>query len=485
MNRVLAFDMGASSGRAMLGEFDGEKIKITELHRFQNDPVQVFGTLYWDTLRLFFDIKKGISAAVHAGGFDSLAIDTWGVDFGLIGGDGQPVSIPVHYRDNRTDGYRDFAVPTDDMYMSTGIQDMQINTVYQLDYLVKHKPEQLEATDKMLFTPDLLNYFLCGQKKTEYTIASTASLLDAKKRDWDWELIDKLNIPSNIFCDIVMPGTQCGVLTEEIQEELQAPAAKVVCIGSHDTASAVASVPTQEKDFIYISSGTWSLLGTETPEPIINEKALKYNCTNEGGVGGMIRFLKNIMGTWLIQESRRQWIREGNEYSFGELEGMARECEPFRCFIDVDHPDFIKAGNMPRRIKAFCERTGQYVPQTPGEVVRCIDESLALKYRYAISCIADCTGREYKTINIVGGGVNSKLLCQMAADASGMKVIAGPSEATVFGNVAVQLMAQGVLKDLAEVRRVVANSVETEEYLPVGTEKWDGAYKKFIETIIG
>lgn len=485
MNRVLAFDMGASSGRAMLGEYDGEKIKITELHRFQNDPVQVMGTLYWDTLRLIFDIKKGISAAVHSGGFDSLAIDTWGVDFGLVGKDGQLVGNPVHYRDNRTDGYRNFAVPTDDMYMSTGIQDMQINTVYQLDYLVKHKPEQLEATDKMLFTPDLLNYFLCGQKKTEYTIASTASLLDAKKRDWDWALIDKLYIPRNIFCDIVMPGTVCGTLTEEIQEELQAPAANVVCIGSHDTASAVASVPTQEKDFIYISSGTWSLLGTEAPEPIINEKALKYNCTNEGGVAGMIRFLKNIMGTWLIQESRRQWIREGNEYSFGELEGMAKECEPFRCFIDVDHPDFIKAGNMPRRVKAFCERTGQYVPQTPGEVVRCIDESLALKYRYAISCIADCTGRDYKTINIVGGGVNSKLLCQMAADASGMKVIAGPSEATVFGNVAVQLMAQGVLKDLAEVRRVVANSVETEEYLPRDTEKWDAAYKKFMETIIG
>lgn len=479
MSRVLAFDMGASSGRAMLGEYDGGKIKITELHRFSNDPVQIAETLYWDTLRLVYNIKKGITAAVHSGGFDSIGVDTWGVDFGLIGYDGQMVGNPVHYRDNRTDEYGDFIVPQNDLYMKTGIQHMQINTVFQLDYLVRKKPELLEATKKLLFTPDLMNYFLCGEMKAEYTIASSSALMDAKKRDWDWEIIDKAGIPRHIFCDIVMPGTVCGQLTQELQEELSAPAAKVICITSHDTASAVASVPTQEKDFIYISSGTWSLLGTEVPEPIINEKALAYNFTNEGGFGGSIRFLKNIMGTWLIQESRRQWMREGKEYSFGELESMAKESKSFQCFIDVDHPDFIKAGNMPERIKRHCRESGQYVPQTPGEVVRCIDESLALKYKYAILCIRDCTGAAYQTVNIVGGGVNSKLLCQMTADASGMKVTAGPSEATVYGNVGVQLMAQGVLKDIAHVREVVASSVQLDVYEPQDTEKWDEAYNVF------
>jgi len=319
--------------------------------------------------------------------------------------------------------------------------------------------------------------------KSEYTIASTSQMLDAKKRDWDYGLIDKVGIPRKILCDIVHPGTVCGYLSDDICSELNAPKAAVLCIGSHDTASATVSVPTEEKDFIYISSGTWSLLGTELKEPVINEKALKYNCTNEGGVNKTIRFLKNIMGTWLIQECRRQWIREGNEYGYGELEAMAKECEPFKCFIDVDDDDFVKPGNMPERVRKHCERSGQYVPKTPGEVVRCIDESLALKYKYAIECIEDCTGLKYKTVNIVGGGTKSRLLCRMTADASGRKVVAGPDEATVYGNAAVQLMAQGEIEDVAEIRRVVKASCKLEEYEPEDTLKWDEVYKRFLEII--
>lgn len=481
MSRILAFDFGASSGRAMLGQYKDGKITIKELHRFTNDPVNVRGTLYWDVLRLLYDMKKGIVAAVNDGGFDSIGVDTWGVDFGMIGFDGQLVQNPVHYRDNRTDGWDECPVSKDEVYAATGIQQMQINTINQLDYMVRNKPEMLERTDKILFMPDLLNYFLTGVMKCEYTEASTSQMLDAHKRDWNYELLEKVSIPSRILLDLVKPGTLCGKLSDDICEELGAPKADVVCVASHDTASAVASVPSLRDDFIYISSGTWSLLGTELKEPIINEKAKSYNFTNEGGVNNTIRFLKNIMGTWLIQESRRQWIREGSEYGFGELEAMARESKPFRCFIDVDSDAFIKPGNLPRRIREFCKKTGQYEPQTPGEVVRCIDESLAMKYKENIEAMKDLTGKHYETIHIVGGGGQSALLCQMAADASGMEVIAGPTEATVLGNIAVQLMARGELKNIQEVREAVIRSSELKEYKSENQEEWEQAYKTYKE----
>ena len=485
MANLLAFDLGASSGRAMLAEYSDGKIKMRELHRFTNDPVTVCGTMYWDILRLVFNIKKGITEAVNAGGFDSVGIDTWGVDFGLIDGDGQLIGNPVHYRDKRTDDYKQFKVPFDEVYKSTGIQFMQINTLFQLDALLKNRPEEIETAKNMLFTPDLLNYFLCGEMKTEYTMASTSQMLDAQKRDWDYSLIDKAGIPRRLLGDIVKPGTVCGKLSVEIREELGAPEAEVICIASHDTASAVAAVPTEEDDFIYISSGTWSLLGTELKEPIINEKALKYNFANEGGVNNTIRFLKNIMGTWIIAECRRQWAREGQEYGFGDLEQMARESAPFASFIDVDHEDFIKPGNMPRRIKEHCQKSGQHIPETPGEVIRCVDESLALRYRQAIGQTEDCTGVDYKTVNIVGGGVKSALLCQMTANATGKTVTAGPDEATVLGNIAIQLMARGVLKDIKEVRRVIANSSETIRYSPKDTDDWNAAYERYLKLTKG
>ncbi len=483
MSRMLAFDFGASSGRAMLAKYVDGRIEMKEIHRFTNDPVIVRGTMYWDILRLMYEIKKGITAAVIDGGFDYIGIDTWGVDFGLIDQDGQIMSNPVHYRDKRTDDYLNFQLPKEEVYDITGLQNMQINTLHQLDSIVKSRLDTLKQAKKMLFIPDLLNYLLTGEMKAEYTIASTSQLLNAKDRNWDLSLIRKAGIPEHLLCEICAPGTICGVLDEEIQQELSAPPAKVVCIASHDTASAVASVPTHEKDFIYISCGTWSLIGTEVDEPIITKKAFDHNFTNEGGVEGKIRFLKNIMGTWLIQESRRQWIREGKEFGFGELESMAKECEEVGAYIDVDNPNFIKPGNIPMKVREYCENTGQKVPQSPGEIIRCIDESLALKFAYAIKCIEDCTGKEYKTINIVGGGAQSALLCRMTANATGKTVIAGPFEATVLGNIGIQLMAGGELSNVQEIREAVIKSSELKEFAPQDTQKWAEAYEKFIKIV--
>ncbi len=487
MARVLAFDFGASSGRAMIGEYAGGDIAVREIHRFSNDPVNINDTLYWDVLRLFFEIKQGISKAVQDGGFDTIGIDTWGVDFGLIGGDGQLVSNPVHYRDKRTDGYKTLGLyqktTPEQIYRSTGIQEIQFNTLHQLAYLAEEEPGQLARTSKVLFTPDLLNYFLTGEMKTEYTIASTSQMLDAKKRDWDYRLIGEAGIDPAILCEITMPGNVCGVLRPEIQEELNAPPAKVMCIASHDTASAVSVVPTQDKHPMYISSGTWSLMGTELGEPITSREAWEYNFTNEGGAGRTIRYLKNIMGTWLNQECRRQWMREGREYSFSQLDGMAGQCAPFLCFIDVDAPDFMHPGNMPRRIREYCARTGQPVPETEGEVIRCIDESLALKYRNTAEGMEKMVGFGNDTIHILGGGANSALLCQMAADATGKDVLAGPTEATVLGNIMMQLIAAGEVRDIAEARAIVARTEEIRRYAHKDGKAWDAAYARYQDLV--
>jgi len=487
--RILAFDFGASSGRAMIATFDGTKIDLKEIHRFSNDPVLVNGTLYWDTLRLFHEIKQGITKAWHDGGFDSIGIDTWGVDFGLFDKDGRMLENPIHYRDTRTDGIMDKAfaiVPREDIYNSTGIQIMKINTLFQLVSIAQNRPELLERADKLLFTPDLFNYLLTGNMTTEYTIASTSQMLDVFSRDWDKEMLRKLGIPSHILTDIVQPGTVVGKLSDAICEELGVPAVDVIAIASHDTASAVISVPAippQDKDFIYISCGTWSLFGTELDQPIVNEDSIRYNFTNEGGYNGTIRYLKNIMGLWLIQESRRQWIREGQNVSYADLEREALAVAPFRCFIDPDEDIFSGPGNMPKRVREFCEKTGQYVPQTTGEVMRCIYESLAMKYRYTLNALEDITGKKYNSMHVVGGGTKDNFLCQLAANACKIPVIAGPIAATVLGNAVNQLMASGDVADLAEARKVISNSFDTIRYEPKDTADWDSAYENFVKII--
>jgi rhamnulokinase/L-fuculokinase len=484
---VLAFDFGASSGRAIVGNLKNGKITLNEVHRFSNDPVFVNGTLYWDTLRLFFEIKQGILAAHHNGGFDSIGIDTWGVDFGLIDKDGRLIENPVHYRDARTDGIMDEVfeiVSKDEIYSRTGIQFMQLNTIFQLFYLAKYRMDLLERADCFLLSADLFSYFLTNEKTVEYTNASTTQLLNANTREWDFELIDKLGIPRHIFPKIVKPGTKKGMLSEEICKELRVPSVPVIAIGSHDTASAVMAVPTTKEDFIYISCGTWSLFGTEVNEPYINEKSAEYNLTNEGGFDNTIRFLKNIMGLWLIQESRRQWIREGRAVTYGDLEKEALAVSPFKAFVDPDFDSFAKPGDIPTLVTEFCKDTKQYAPRSRGEIMRCIYESLALKYRLAFEQIKSVTGKEFQVVHIVGGGTKDNLLCQMTANSCGVNVIAGPIEATALGNVAAQFMANGDIKDLKEARKIILESEQTVIYEPKDEELWEKAfeiYKKIVK----
>lgn len=480
--KVLAFDFGASGGRAMCGTFDGKTIQIEELHRFSNDPVIVNGTMYWDVLRLFFEIKQGLLKAKKCGKISSIGIDTWGVDFGLLDAEGKLVENPVHYRDQRTAGMLDKSfekIDKNKFYKITGNQFMEINTAFQLLSLKENRPDVMARADKMLLMPDLFNYFLTDEKKAEYSIASTTQLLDAVKGEWSEEVIEKLELPKHIFPEIVPCGTKVGTLSDAICDELGMDKIDVMAAAGHDTQDALVSVPSKEEDFIFLSCGTWSLLGTELAKPLINDKSVHYNITNEGGCEKKASFLKNIIGLWCIQESRRQWMREGEEIGFGELEQLAAQAAPLQCFINPDAPEFVPAGNVPERIRSFCRHTGQKVPETKGEIVRCINESLALKYRYAMEEIIECTGKEYSTIYIVGGGTQSALLCQFTANACKKKVSAGPVEATVLGNIALQLIASGDITTLKEARQIIAQSQDIKYYEPANTVKWEEAYEKF------
>lgn len=482
--RVLAFDFGASSGRAIIGCFDGDKITLEEVHRFSNDPVSVGGTVYWDVLRLFYEIKQGIIKAKIAGGFDSIGIDTWGVDFGLIDSEGKLMENPVHYRDARTVGLVDEAfktMPKEKLYGITGIQFMELNTLFQLISLKKYRPWMLERADKMLFMPDLFGYMLTGKMCAEYSIASTSQLIDLDKRTWSKKILDAFGIKESVFAPLVQPGTVLGELSKEICEECGVDPVPVISVCGHDTQSAITSVPCEDGDFAFLSSGTWSLFGTELDKPIVNETSMNINITNEGGFDGSTGFLKNIIGLWLIQESRRQWKREGKEYSYADLEKLALAAEPFKCFIDPDAPEFVPHGNIPERVREFCRKTGQYVPETVGEIMRCIYESLAMKYRLTFEKLRECTERDYPVIHVIGGGTKDGLLCQMTANSCDRTVKAGPIEATVMGNVAVQLMSDGSVKNIGQARKIVADSSELKTFEPKDTDKWAGAYEDFLK----
>lgn len=483
MKTVLAFDFGASSGRAILGKYNGETIEYSEVHRFSNDPVTVNGTFYWDVLRLFHEIKQGILKAKLAGGFDSIGIDTWGVDFGLLDKNGCLLENPVHYRDARNAGMAEKSfefIPRQRLYELTGIQFMDFNTAFQLLSLKLNRPELLERAETLLFMPDLLGYFLTGCKTAEYSIATTSQLIDIKTRSWCGEIFEKLGIPQRIMPEVRPTGSMLGMLSEEICAELGVPAVPVYSVCGHDTQSAITAVPSGKKDFAFISSGTWSLFGTETDAPIVNEKSASFNVTNEGGYGFSTAFLKNICGLWLIQESRRQWIREGKEYSYADLEKLALGEKPFACFINPDAPDFASPGDLPGRIKEYCRRTGQYVPQTVGEIVRCIYESLAMRYRFVLEGLQDCTGKKYGVINVVGGGTKDGLLCRMTADSCNVPVYAGPIEATVLGNIAVQLMSLGEIAGIEQARSVIAAGEKLKYFEPSEAEAFAFAYGRFL-----
>ncbi len=484
--KMLAIDLGASSGRGIVGSFDGEKLTLRENHRFSNDPVFINGRFTWDILRIYFEIKNSITKTVIDGdNITSMGIDTWGVDYALIDKYGKMMGNPTHYRDTRTQNITDYVkqfVSPEEIYNVTGIQAIDFNTLNQLAADRRDDPETFAAAEKMLFIPDLLNYFLTGKMYTEYTVASTGMILDAAKRDFAYSLTDKLGVKRSLFAPIVQPGFNLGGLLPQINAEVGENKINVVTVASHDTASAVISVPADNDDFIYISSGTWSLMGAELKAPLINDATRLANYTNEGGALGTIRFLKNIMGLWIIQESRRQWKREGKDYSFAQMEAWAKESTPFASLINPDYYTFATPGNMPEKIRDYCRMTGQHVPETVGEVVRCIYESLALKYRYTVETIEKLNGKKTKKINVVGGGTKDVFLSQMTADACGIPVCAGPEEATSIGNLMMQAIAAGEVADLSQAREVVRNSFQLKHYEPTSErEAWDAAYEKFCK----
>jgi rhamnulokinase len=476
MSHYLAIDLGAESGRALLGTLAGGKLQVEELHRFPNTPVTVQGALYWDTLRLWHEIQKGIAVATRERKLklDGIGVDTWGVDFVLLGSDGKLVEMPRHYRDARNTGIEEKVfqiVPREEVFAYTGIQVMQINSLIQLFAMRLGAAPALEVATRLLHTPDLFNYWLTGVAKSEATIASTSQFFNPRTMTWAKELLTRLNLPQQILCPIVTPGTLLG-------NTLDPPHTPVYATAGHDTAAAVAAVPASGgRDWCYISSGTWSLMGLELDEPVIDAQSLAANYTNEVGVAGKIRLLKNIAGLWLLQECRKAWALEGAEYSYEHLAQLAGAARTFTALLDPNA--FLEPGNMPAQIAAYCRRTGQEPPATHGEYARAILESLALCYRQVLENLETLAKRKIAVIHIVGGGSRNGLLNQFVADCTGRRVIAGPGEATAIGNILVQAMGAGELKDLDELRAVVRQSFELTSVEPRSSEGWEQAYRRY------
>lgn len=486
MKNVLSFDFGASTGRAVLGKYDGEHLTIEEVHRFENKPITVEGTLCWDIDMLFQEVKKVLQDVCNETEISSIAVDTWGVDFGLLNKKGELISTPVHYRDARTDGMADEVeklIPLKELYGLTGNQIIFFNTIFQLAYLNKHNRETLEKADALLLIPDLFNYLLTGEKRAEETIASTTQLFNPYQKTWNEKIINAMDLPKHLFQEMIRPGKVVGHISTDLAEELSISEVPVVATTSHDTASAVVSVPAPNHKFLFISSGTWSLVGTELEAPIINEKSANYNITNESGINGTTRFLKNVTGLWILQETKRELADEGKHYSYDEISKLSEEAEDFTCVIDVDDETFQKPGNMREKIRQFAEKSNQPIPETDGEYFRLIYESLALKYREVFHEIADCVSEEYDKVHIVGGGSKAAILCQMVADASGKEVVAGPVEATVIGNSLVQLVSQNIIPDLSEARQVAKQSFDMKTYAPSNENHWDIQYDRYIEVV--
>ncbi len=479
----LAVDLGASSGRVIWGQFDGSQLRLSEIHRFANFPVQLNSGLHWDILRLWTEIKQGITKAVSQEGsiFTGLGLDTWGVDFGLLDKTGALIGNPYHYRDARTDGMIAAAfqqVPREEIFAQTGIQFMQLNTLYQL--LAMRGTPALEAAHTLLLMPDLFNYWLTGQKAAEFSIATTTQCCDPRQADWAWPMLEKFGIPGGIFPEIIPSGTLLGGLLPEIVQETGASGLQVVAPACHDTGSAVAAVPAAGGSYAWISSGTWSIMGVTVDKPVINPQVLEFNLTNEGGVGGTIRLSKNIVGLWLVQECRRLWTAQGDRYSWDQLTEMAAAAPPLTALIDPDHHDFLMPGDMPARIQAFCRRTNQPVPQSKGAIIRCALESIALRSRWVLSGLETILGYPLEKIHIIGGGTQNLLLNQMIADAANRPVIAGPIEATAIGNILMQMLALGHISSLAEGREIVANSFPLTRYQPAAADAWEIAYQRFL-----
>lgn len=478
--RFLAFDLGAESGRAVLGTLEQGRISLEVIHRFRTEGLIMLGTRQWDLARIYEEMIEGLAkcARDHGPHLDGIGVDTWGVDFGLLARDGSVLANPVHYRDKRNDGMQDYAftkVPRAELYGATGIQFLPFNTVYQVLSLVKNQSPLLDAAGSLLLMGDLFGYLLSGKPACEYTNASTTQMLDPFTRTWNNALIEKLGLPRGLLLDPVAPGTVLGPILPEIAARTGiSPDTLVIAPGTHDTASAVAAVPVAKDagNWSYLSSGTWSLLGAEIDAPCVDAKALAQDFTNEGGVGGKIRFLKNIIGLWLVQECRRAWQREGQTVDYAAMTAEAAASPAFAAIIDVDDPRLMAPDHMPATIQTLCRETGQQIPETHGAIIRCALESLALKYRKTLKALDDTLGRKTERLHVIGGGVQNRLLGQMTADACGIPVIAGPIEATALGNIGVQAMAAGAIDSLAAMREVIAASIELDRFEPVNTEPW-------------
>ena len=479
----LAIDLGAESGRAILGTLDDKHLRLTETHRFANGPVRLNDGLHWDVLRLWSDIKEGIgkSSSKISTSLEGIGLDTWGVDFALLDKNRALLANPFHHRDERTDGMLEEAFKTmarSEIFANTGIQFMQINTLYQLLAMVVQKSPLFEIAKNFVTIPDLFNYWLSGEITNEFTNATTTQCFDPHRRTWSTSILDTFNIPSYLFKPVTDSGIQIGTLLPSLSEETGAGAIPILLPACHDTGSAVVAVPAESLDFAWISSGTWSIMGVETNQPIVNEKALEYNFTNEGGVFGTWRFSKNVMGLWLIQECRREWIRRGEEMSFDALTQLAAESEAFLSVIDPDFPEFLHPGDMPARIQKFCTDTNQRVPQTKGQIVRVALEGIALKYRLVLERLEELTGKRLDPIHIIGGGTKNTLLNQLTANSTGRTVITGPVEATAIGNILMQAVGLQHLASLADAREVVRASFEPEVYEPKPMANWDEAYSR-------
>ncbi|MGJ8641841.1 MAG: rhamnulokinase [Luteolibacter sp.] len=479
----IACDLGAESGRVILGNLSGGKLTYDELHRFPTGATRIGGSLRWNILRIFEELKKGLrKVADTEKPVASVSVDSWGVDYVLFNAKQPMLAIPHQYRDSRTDKVYNAAIEkagAEKIFSETGLQFMSINTLFQLVSEVQENPELLDIADNFLTIADYVNYLFSGAVKEEQSLASTTQVYNPVTQDWSKELIDVFGFPEKIFPEIVPSGTVIGKLLPELQDETKLSEIDVVASCSHDTGAAVAAVPAEGEDWAFLSSGTWSLIGVELPSPLINEDVRAHNFTNEGGFGGTTRFLKNIVGLWLLQESRRAWTNAGKEFEYATIMKMAEESEPFRSLIDPRDPRFVAPSDMPEAIASYCRESGQVEPETPGQIARCVLESLALLYHGMLGEIEELTGRTINRLHIVGGGSQGKLLNQLAANATGRTVFAGPVEATAIGNILIQAVALGDLDSLGALRDVVKASFPIDKYEPQEQVKWQEAIARF------
>lgn len=478
-----AVDLGATSGRTIVGTLADGKVWLEELTRFPNNLIETGGHFYWDIYALYFEIIKGLKQAVRRGlQVESIGIDTWGVDFVCVGDDGALLRNPLSYRDPHTFGameeYFETAVPKEDVYRLTGIQFMNFNSLFQFYVMRRDGNAALRHAEKILFVPDALGWMLTGEAVCEYTIASTSQLLNPVTKELDGRLLGSLGLDRSLFGRMVMPGTRIGTLTEEVQKMTGLGPVPVIAVAGHDTASAVAAVPAKDEHFAYLSSGTWSLMGIETKEPIINKVSYERNFTNEGGVEGTTRFLKNICGMWLLERCRKEWGDDAPA-DYGVLLSEAMKVPAFQSLINPDDPVFANPADMQGAIKEYCRATGQHVPEGYAEICRCIFESLALRYRQVAGYLKEMAAFPIDTLHIIGGGSLNEYLNQFTANATGLTVLAGPQECTALGNIMLQAKAAGIVGDIFDMRRIIAGSVAMKRYEPADKEMWDKAYEKF------